>query len=81
MVAEKVTVYTRSYQPDEQGWIWTSDGQTGYEIEPAGELSRGTKIVLQLRDTEFARRLAHRADHQALLELRAVPDRAEWQRR
>jgi molecular chaperone HtpG len=54
MVAEKVTVFTRSYQPGEQGWIWTSNGQSGYEIEPAGELSRGTKVVLQLRDTEFA---------------------------
>jgi len=54
MVAEKVTVYTRSYLPQEPGWIWTSDGQTGYEIEQAGELSRGTRIVLQLRDTEFA---------------------------
>jgi molecular chaperone HtpG len=54
MVAEKVTVFTRSYRPEEPGWIWTSDGQTGYEIEPAGELPRGTKIVLHLRDTEFA---------------------------
>src|SRR5688572_7320507 len=54
MVAEKVTVFTRSYRSEEPGWIWTSDGQTGYEIEPAGELPRGTKIVLQLRDTEFA---------------------------
>lgn len=60
MVAEKVTVYTRSYQPDESGWIWTSDGQTGYEIEAAGELDRGTKIVLQLRDTEFAQK--HRVE-------------------
>jgi len=55
MVAEKVTVFTRSYQAEEQGWIWTSDGKTGYEIEPAGDLERGTKIVLQLTDTEFAR--------------------------
>jgi molecular chaperone HtpG len=54
MVAEKVTVFTRSYLPGEQGWMWVSDGQTGYEIEPAGELSRGTRIVVQLRDTEFA---------------------------
>jgi molecular chaperone HtpG len=54
MVAEKVTVYTRSYQPGEAGWLWTSDGRTGYEIEPAGELSRGTKVVVQLKDTEFA---------------------------
>jgi len=60
MVAEKVTVYTRSYQPNEQGWIWTSDGQSGYEIEAAGELERGTKIVLQLRDTEFAQQ--HRVE-------------------
>jgi molecular chaperone HtpG len=60
MVAEKVTVYTRSYQPDESGWIWTSDGQSGYEIEPADELDRGTKIVLQLRDTEFAQK--HRVE-------------------
>ncbi|MHA3771912.1 molecular chaperone HtpG [Verrucomicrobiota bacterium sgz303538] len=54
MVADKVTVYTRSYQPGETGWVWTSDGKTGYEIEPAGELDRGTRIVLHLRDAEFA---------------------------
>ena len=60
MVAEKVTVYTRSYLPGETGWIWTSDGQSGYEIEPAGELDRGTKLVLQLRDTEFAQK--HRVE-------------------
>src|SRR4030095_13722146 len=45
MVAEKVTVFTRSYLPEEKGWMWTSDGQTGYEIEPAGEVSRGAKMV------------------------------------
>jgi molecular chaperone HtpG len=54
MAAEKVTVYTRSYRPDAQGYVWTSDGKTGYEIAPADNLERGTKIVLQLRDTEFA---------------------------
>lgn len=60
MVADKVTVFTRSYRPEESGWVWTSDGQTGYEIEPGGELDRGTKIVLHLRDTEFAQ--AHRIE-------------------
>ncbi|EDY21902.1 heat shock protein Hsp90 [Chthoniobacter flavus Ellin428] len=54
MVAEKVTVYTRSYQPGESGWVWSSDGRTGYEIDAASDLSRGTKIVVQLKDTEFA---------------------------
>jgi molecular chaperone HtpG len=54
MVADKVTVYTRSYLPGESGWVWTSDGRTGYEIEPAADLSRGTKIVVYLKDSEFA---------------------------
>jgi molecular chaperone HtpG len=54
MAASKVTVSTRSYQPGEEGWLWSSDGQTGYEIEPAADLPRGTKIVLDLRDAEFA---------------------------
>jgi len=54
MAGDKVTVYSRSYQPGETGWLWTSDGRTGYEIEPASDLPRGTKIVVQLRDTEFA---------------------------
>jgi len=56
MVAKKVTVYTRAAQPDQQGWKWTSEGTGGYEIEPAAELPRGTKIVLELKDDakEFA---------------------------
>ena len=54
MVADSVTVYTRSYRPDAQGWKWTSDGKTGYEIEPADDLERGTKIVLHLRDPEYS---------------------------
>jgi TNF receptor-associated protein 1 len=54
MVAENVTVFTRSYQPGEPGWMWSSDGRTGYDIEPAGELSRGTRIVVQLKESEFA---------------------------
>jgi molecular chaperone HtpG len=54
MVAEKVLVFTRSHLPGEKGWLWTSDGQAGYEIEPATDLERGTRIVLHLRDAEFA---------------------------
>ncbi|MEO6740672.1 MAG: molecular chaperone HtpG, partial [Chthoniobacteraceae bacterium] len=55
MVADKVTVYSKSCRPGEQGWKWESDGKTGYEIEPADDLSRGTKIVVHLRDDEFAK--------------------------
>lgn len=57
MVATKVTVYTRSYRPEDTGWIWTSDGVNSYEIEPGQDLDRGTKIVIYLKesDREFAR--------------------------
>ncbi len=52
MVATKVTVYTRSYRPEETGWIWTSDGVSSYEIEPGADLPRGTKIVIDLNEAE-----------------------------
>jgi TNF receptor-associated protein 1 len=52
MVATKVTVYTRSYKTDETGWVWTSDGVSSYEIEPATDLPRGTKIVISLSEAE-----------------------------
>jgi molecular chaperone HtpG len=50
MVAKKVTVQTHSLAPEEQGWQWTSEGMGGYEISPANDLPRGTKIILELKD-------------------------------
>ncbi|HEV2331053.1 MAG TPA: ATP-binding protein [Verrucomicrobiae bacterium] len=52
MVAKKVTVQTRSLAPDEQGWQWTSEGMGGYEISPANDLPRGTKIILELKEDD-----------------------------
>jgi len=62
MVGTKVTVYTRSYLPEETGWIWSSDGVSSYDIEPGLDLPRGTKIVINLKesDREFSR--AHRVE-------------------
>jgi TNF receptor-associated protein 1 len=56
MVATKVEVLTRSYLPDEQGWRWTSENAGGYEIEPATDAPRGTKVIVHLKDDarEFA---------------------------
>ena len=56
MVAKRVTVLSRSYLPEEQGWQWTSEGGGGYELAPAADLPRGTKITLELKDEakEFA---------------------------
>ncbi len=50
MVAKKVTVLSRSFGPEEQGWEWTSEGMGGYDIAPAADLPRGTKITLELKD-------------------------------
>lgn len=50
MVADRVTVFSRSAQTDETGWRWNSEGANGYELEPAVDLPRGTKIVLHLKD-------------------------------
>lgn len=50
MVAKKVTVLSRSLAPEETGWQWTSEGGGGYELAPATDLPRGTKITLELKD-------------------------------
>ena len=67
MVARKVTVLSRSFAPEEQGWQWTSEGMGGYELAPAADLPRGTRITLELKDEakEFAQqdtieRIIHR---------------------
>ncbi len=50
MAAHKVTVFTRSWRPDAEGWKWTCSGMDGYEIESAQGLSRGTSIELDLKE-------------------------------
>ncbi|MEI6076166.1 MAG: molecular chaperone HtpG [Verrucomicrobiota bacterium] len=56
MVAKKVTVLSRSFVPEEAGWQWTSEGMGGYELAPAADLPRGTRITLELKEEakEFA---------------------------
>ncbi|MDB6113635.1 MAG: molecular chaperone Hsp90, partial [Lacunisphaera sp.] len=50
MVAKSVKVYARSWRKDEPGHVWSSDGSGSYEIEEVGDLSRGSKIVIELKD-------------------------------
>ena len=49
MAADKVTVLTRK-AGEAHGWRWESDGKGEFTIAEAEGLSRGTKIVLQLRE-------------------------------
>jgi TNF receptor-associated protein 1 len=50
MVASRVTVHSRSCVPEEPGWQWSSQGGGGYELSPAADLPRGTKITIELKD-------------------------------
>lgn len=50
MVADKVTLTTRSYQLDAQGYRWESDGRGSYSISEEQDLPRGTRITLYLKE-------------------------------
>src|SRR3954468_23367098 len=50
IVAKSVKVYSHSWKAGEQGHVWSSDGSGSYEIEEAADVSRGTKIVIELKD-------------------------------
>jgi molecular chaperone HtpG len=56
MVAEEVTVTTRSYRPDAQAWRWTSHGDNRFTLSPADRDDRGTSIEVKLKEgaREFA---------------------------
>lgn len=57
MVAEKVTIKTKSSKPQEPPYCWISDGLGEYELYQLDEkLSRGTIIEIQLKEDakEFA---------------------------
>jgi molecular chaperone HtpG len=53
MVADKVTVLSRAAgsKPDE-GVRWESDGQGAYTIEPHTKASRGTEVILHLKEED-----------------------------
>jgi molecular chaperone HtpG len=49
MVADRIEVVSRK-AGEELAWRWTSDGQTGFDIEPAERLVTGTTILLHLNE-------------------------------
>jgi molecular chaperone HtpG len=49
MVADKIEVVSRK-AGEELAWRWTSDGKSGFDIEPAERLTVGTTILLHLNE-------------------------------
>ncbi len=56
MVAERVRVVSRSYQPGAETVEWISDGGTSYQLGSAEKAGRGTRIEIKLKEdaAEFA---------------------------
>lgn len=52
LVADRVEVITRAAGKDQPAYRWTSDGQSSYSIEPAERATRGTEIVLHLKEEQ-----------------------------
>ena len=51
MVGDKVEVFSRSWKPESENLVWTSDGKTGYTIDTVDqEVDRGSKIVVHIRE-------------------------------
>jgi len=58
MAGKRVRVYSRSAHPGSKGYCWTSDGSGAYTIAEAEGVTRGTKIIIELRDNaqEFSKK-------------------------
>lgn len=56
MVADRVTVTSRSYRPEAEAARWEATGDDTFLIGPADQTARGTTIVLHLKEdaAEFA---------------------------
>lgn len=50
MVAEEVTVHSRSFMPDSQAAFWKSSGEASYEIGLSDKAERGTTIEIKLKE-------------------------------
>ncbi len=50
MVADKVELITKSYQPDAKAVKWTCDGSPEFTIEEAEREGRGTDVILHIAD-------------------------------
>ena len=52
MAADKVEVYTHSWDESADNLKWESDGQNGYTISEVEEEKRGARIVIHLKEDE-----------------------------
>ncbi|TDH70740.1 hypothetical protein CCR75_004967 [Bremia lactucae] len=51
MVADKVEVFSKSAHSGQNSHLWRSDGSGSYEIVETNDVTRGSKIVIHLKDS------------------------------
>lgn len=54
MVSKYVRVYSRSAKKGSKGYVWESDGTGTFKIAECEGVEKGTKIVLDVKDTELS---------------------------
>ncbi|EPY31751.1 TNF receptor-associated protein 1 [Strigomonas culicis] len=54
MVAKNVKVYSRSAKKNAKGYLWESEGTGTFKITECEGVEKGTKIVLDIKDTELS---------------------------
>jgi molecular chaperone HtpG len=84
MVADQVRVVSRK-AGEENAWRWTSDGKSGFEIEPAERASQGTTVTVYFNDEgkEFSnswklREVVKKYSNHIAFPIFLTADKSEW---
>src|ERR1700689_4555569 len=84
MVADRVQVISRKAGED-QAWRWTSDGKSGFEIEPAERAQQGTTVTLYFNEEgkEYAngwklREIIKKYSNHIAFPIYLTADKSEW---
>ncbi len=84
MVADRVEVVSRR-ATEANAWRWTSDGKTGFEIEPAERASQGTTVTLTFNDDgkEYSnswklREIVKKYSNHIAFPIYLTADKSEW---
>ena len=82
MVADEVTVTSRSYRQEDEACTWQSSGDSRFTLATADKQSRGTEIFIKLKEdaARVWRPLAAGERDQEAFGLRLIPDLRSGQR-
>jgi molecular chaperone HtpG len=84
MVADRVEVVSRK-AAEEQAWRWTSDGKTGFELEPAERANQGTTVTVHFNEEgkDYAnsyklREIIKKYSNHIAFPIYLTADKSEW---